>query len=90
MQIIQGYQGALAGKHCRHFDFGRGECPFGTSCFYRHEYDDGTLQDRTPEFRKAVNADGEHAVIQPINLSSFLDARAGWATFRPRGQRHIP
>lgn len=75
-QIIQGYQSALATRHCRHFDFGRGECPFGTSCFYRHEFEDGSLQDRTPDFRKAVDANGEHAVIHPINLSSFMEMQA--------------
>ena len=23
-------------KDCRYFDKGLGDCPFGTSCFYRH------------------------------------------------------
>ena len=31
----------------RYFNFGEGECPFSVSCFYRHAYKDGTLQDRT-------------------------------------------
>lgn len=29
-----------------HFDFGDGQCPFGTSCFYRHAYRDGRLEVR--------------------------------------------
>ena len=31
----------------RYFNFGEGECPFSVSCFYRHGYRDGTLQDRS-------------------------------------------
>jgi hypothetical protein len=29
---------------CRHFAFGDGTCPFGSSCFYRHAYRDGSLE----------------------------------------------
>ena len=38
------YRGKLAERDCMHFDFGDGTCPFGTSCFYRHAYKDGTLE----------------------------------------------
>jgi len=46
-KLIEDYKDNLARKDCRHFNFGEGECPFSTSCFYRHQYADGTLQDRT-------------------------------------------
>jgi E3 ubiquitin-protein ligase makorin len=28
---------------CKHYDLGRGVCPFGASCFYEHRGLDGTL-----------------------------------------------
>ena len=34
---------------------GGGTCPFGTSCFYRHRYADGTMED--PTIRKMAGAD---------------------------------
>lgn len=45
-------------KPCKHFDQGRGECPFGANCFYLHAYPDGTKQDRSKIPRKARSADG--------------------------------
>lgn len=42
----------MAEKDCVNFDFGDGKCPFGTSCFYRHAYRDGTLEVSTnPSFK---------------------------------------
>jgi len=45
--LVEEYKSNLAKKDCRYFNFGEGECPFSVSCFYRHAYKDGTLQDRT-------------------------------------------
>ncbi|KAI8853372.1 hypothetical protein BC829DRAFT_352827, partial [Chytridium lagenaria] len=33
---LQAYKDKLAEIDCRHFNFGEGSCPFGTSCLYRH------------------------------------------------------
>jgi len=46
-ELIESYKQNLSNKDCRHFNFGNGECPFSVSCFYRHQYKDGTLQDRS-------------------------------------------
>ena len=35
---------------------GEGSCPFGTSCFYRHAYPDGTPWE--PSLRKTTTAEG--------------------------------
>jgi E3 ubiquitin-protein ligase makorin len=43
-EIIAEYKRKLAETDCMHFDFGEGKCPFGTSCFYRHAYKDGSLE----------------------------------------------
>ena len=38
-KLIQKYKEAMSNKACRYFDEGRGSCPFGGNCFYKH----GTL-----------------------------------------------
>jgi hypothetical protein len=43
-----GYKSKLGSIDCRHFLQGSGNCPFGTSCFYRHAYPDGTLDAKDP------------------------------------------
>uniref|UniRef100_A0A7S2WI76 RING-type E3 ubiquitin transferase n=1 Tax=Mucochytrium quahogii TaxID=96639 RepID=A0A7S2WI76_9STRA len=43
--LIEGYQQGMGTIHCKHFDRGNGTCPFGTSCFYKHVYSNGTVQD---------------------------------------------
>ena len=32
-------------KACRYFDEGRGSCPFGGNCFYKHAYPDGRREE---------------------------------------------
>eukprot|EP01025_Chloroclados_australasicus_P056127 TRINITY_DN689_c0_g3_i1.p1 TRINITY_DN689_c0_g3~~TRINITY_DN689_c0_g3_i1.p1 ORF type:complete len:381 (-),score=45.35 TRINITY_DN689_c0_g3_i1:372-1514(-) len=71
--IISGYKNKLASMDCKHFDFGKGKCPFGVSCFYRHAFENGALQDREKALRKSKNAEGEIKIIQEQTLSSFLD-----------------
>lgn len=73
---MEAYKQQLQEKHCKHFDHGRGTCPFGTSCFYRHEYIDGSLQDRTqlPDVRFVTNSDGEFTTVRENTLASLLDA----------------
>ena len=39
--IMDSYKKRLAGIDCKHFDQGRGRCPFGSSCFYRHSDEHG-------------------------------------------------
>jgi len=51
---------------------GDGKCPFGTSCFYRHVYRDGTPW--TPDLRKVGTAEGGVSVVQvpPLPLATTL------------------
>ncbi|KAM6202424.1 E3 ubiquitin-protein ligase makorin-3 [Rhynchocyon petersi] len=37
-KLIQQYKEAMSNKACRYFDEGRGYCPFGDHCFYKHAY----------------------------------------------------
>lgn len=73
--IIEDYKQQLQDKDCKHFDSGNGTCPFGTSCFYRHEYLDGSLQDRTqlPDVRFVTNSDGEFTTVQDNTLAGLID-----------------
>ncbi|KAK4794298.1 hypothetical protein SAY86_012292 [Trapa natans] len=34
-EIVDSYKAKLKSIDCKHFDFGNGSCPFGTSCFYK-------------------------------------------------------
>ncbi|KAJ8645195.1 hypothetical protein MRB53_006943 [Persea americana] len=44
-EIVNSYKAKLSSIDCRYFDFGSGTCPFGTSCFYKHAYRDGRLEE---------------------------------------------
>lgn len=39
-------------KPCRYFDEGRGTCPFGSNCFYKHAFPDGRLEEPQPQRRQ--------------------------------------
>ncbi|XP_057991668.1 E3 ubiquitin-protein ligase makorin-like isoform X2 [Hevea brasiliensis] len=41
-EIIDSYKAKLRSIDCKHFDFGNGNCPFGTSCFYKHTIKPGS------------------------------------------------
>ena len=43
-KLIQKYE-AMSNKACRYFDEGRGSCPFGGNCFYKHAYPDGRREE---------------------------------------------
>jgi E3 ubiquitin-protein ligase makorin len=79
--ILAGYRSKLASIDCRHFNYGEGTCPFGTSCMYRHMYSDGRLEETGPR-RVAVDED-EVRVVQPVRLSDFIVVNQG----RVRGRR---
>jgi len=67
---IASYKRQMSVVPCRAFDYGRGKCPLGTSCFYAHLNPDGT-QFTAPRPRKMVGASGTHRV-QDVILSDFL------------------
>lgn len=35
-KAIEAYQHNVATIPCKHYNYGKGECPFGSSCFYAH------------------------------------------------------
>ncbi|KAG2500275.1 hypothetical protein HYH03_001853 [Edaphochlamys debaryana] len=72
--VIDAYKNKLKTIDCKWFDKGEGTCPFSTSCFYRHAYPDGRLEEIV--LRRAGNADGEVRVVAPLRLSAFLESGA--------------
>ncbi|KAG8226696.1 hypothetical protein J437_LFUL005512 [Ladona fulva] len=73
-KLIVDYKEALSAKDCKYFLKGRGKCPFGNKCFYKHAYPDGTKADVGPPVRqRRQNADGEVAVFRQV---SFLEKQS--------------
>ncbi|KAM1049563.1 hypothetical protein ACFX2C_028658 [Malus domestica] len=69
-EIVESYKARLRSIDCKHFDFGNGNCPFGTSCFYKHAYRDGRLEEVA--LRHIGNEDGQTVIATNIRLSDFL------------------
>uniref|UniRef100_A0A7N0R9I7 RING-type E3 ubiquitin transferase n=1 Tax=Kalanchoe fedtschenkoi TaxID=63787 RepID=A0A7N0R9I7_KALFE len=69
-EIVDNYKAKLKSIDCRHFDFGNGSCPFGTSCFYKHAYRDGSLEEVA--LRHLGAEDGITVIAKNIRLSDFL------------------
>jgi len=75
-KLIEEYTCALSLKDCRYFDKGLGDCPFGTSCFYRHAYGDGKLEQREkPKMRFCSDSDGNTKVVRNQRLWDFIFER---------------
>ncbi|GAB2216652.1 hypothetical protein Droror1_Dr00024429 [Drosera rotundifolia] len=71
-EIVENYKAKLKSIDCRYFDFGNGNCPFGTSCFYKHAYRDGRLEEVV--LRHLGAADGNTVISKDIRLSDFLSS----------------
>jgi E3 ubiquitin-protein ligase makorin len=56
---------------CKYFDYGNGTCPFGTSCFYKHMFRDGSREE--VKLRHLGAADGNTVIAKNVRLSDFLD-----------------
>ncbi|XP_022896584.1 putative RING-type E3 ubiquitin transferase C3H69 isoform X2 [Olea europaea var. sylvestris] len=68
--IVDSYKAKLRSIDCKHFDFGNGTCPFGTSCFYKHAYCDGRLEEVV--LRHLGAEDGNTVIAKSVRLSDFL------------------
>ncbi|XP_065058992.1 probable E3 ubiquitin-protein ligase makorin-1 [Rhopilema esculentum] len=74
--LIEDYTKALSAKDCKYFDKGLGDCPFGTSCFYRHAYGDGRLEEKEkPKMRFCEDSDGNAKVVRSQRLWDFIAER---------------
>jgi len=69
-RAIQTYKKEMARIPCKLFDYGKGKCTFGNSCFYAHLNPDGTRFVPAP-LRWRCGADG-NSVIGEVKLSDHL------------------
>lgn len=69
-QAIAAYKAEMGRIPCKAFDYGKGKCPFGSSCFYAHLNPDGT-RFVPAALRWRNGADGSE-VIGEVKLSDFL------------------
>ncbi|KAK4523218.1 hypothetical protein GAYE_PCTG44G1111 [Galdieria yellowstonensis] len=70
-EIIEKYKSKLTTIPCKYFNYGKGTCPFSTSCFYAHCYPDGTPFQREKP-RRYLNANGEIVFEHPHSLAEFV------------------
>jgi E3 ubiquitin-protein ligase makorin len=62
--IIDDYKKKLHTIPCKYFDYGRGECPFGSSCFYAHLNTDGSKA--VCQLRKVTGVGAETRIVAPL------------------------
>ncbi|XP_075066480.1 E3 ubiquitin-protein ligase makorin-1 isoform X2 [Mixophyes fleayi] len=55
-KLIHKYKEAMSNKSCRYFDEGRGTCPFGGNCFYKHAYPDGRIEEPQPRQKGGMSS----------------------------------
>lgn len=70
-RAIEQYKKEMGRIPCKLFDYGRGTCPFGTSCFYAHLNPDGTRHIPAP-LKWMAGAEGKE-VRGEVKLSDFFD-----------------
>eukprot|EP00062_Callorhinchus_milii_P013341 gi/632961351/ref/XP_007896709.1/ PREDICTED: E3 ubiquitin-protein ligase makorin-1 isoform X2 [Callorhinchus milii] len=73
-KLIQKYKEAMSIKACRYFDQGRGTCPFGGNCFYKHAYPDGRLEEPQPQ-RRSIGSTGRYRNQRRTRLWDFIEER---------------
>ncbi|KAG9151882.1 hypothetical protein Leryth_002149 [Lithospermum erythrorhizon] len=59
---------------CKHFDFGNGTCPFGTSCFYKHKVQRGSHMWKTAVMPEVYGS--RSLVIDEQESSSILETES--------------
>ncbi|XP_028931068.1 E3 ubiquitin-protein ligase makorin-1, partial [Ornithorhynchus anatinus] len=73
-KLIQKYKEAMSNKPCRYFDEGRGSCPFGGNCFYKHAYPDGR---REEPHRQKVGTSGRYRAQRRNRFWELIEEREG-------------
>ena len=77
-KLFADYKSQMLKKECKYYNRGKGECPFGNKCFYRHVADDGTDVDiGPPQKHYRQNVDGDSETVERILLYDFLEERDG-------------
>jgi E3 ubiquitin-protein ligase makorin len=70
-RIIAEYKTKLSKMDCKHFNKGRGTCPFGNSCFYAHI--DGFGVSQKDQVRLVSNSEFQEGGLQVLQTPSLFD-----------------
>ncbi|NP_001072050.1 probable E3 ubiquitin-protein ligase makorin-1 [Takifugu rubripes] len=73
-KLIQKYKDGMGRKPCRYFDEGRGICPFGANCFYKHAFPDGRLEEAQPQ-RRQTGSSSRNRNSRRTQLWDIIDER---------------
>nr|XP_033815656.1 E3 ubiquitin-protein ligase makorin-1 isoform X2 [Geotrypetes seraphini] len=76
-KLIRKYKEAMSKKSCRYFDEGRGSCPFGGNCFYKHAYPDGRLEEPQPRQKGTSSRYREGGMKPLVRLCNNTQRRNG-------------
>ncbi|KAI4803184.1 hypothetical protein KUCAC02_006740 [Chaenocephalus aceratus] len=79
-KLIQKYKDGMGSKPCRYFDEGRGTCPFGSNCFYRHAFPDGRLEEAQPQ-RRQTGSSSRNRNSRRTPLWDIFDERESTDSF---------
>jgi E3 ubiquitin-protein ligase makorin len=72
-KIIERYKQKLSSIDCKHFQFGKAECPFGSSCFYAHRNRKGQIAIESEIFsRRIICPNGSIRALPLAKMSEFL------------------
>eukprot|EP00475_Leptophrys_vorax_P015267 TRINITY_DN2163_c0_g1_i1.p1 TRINITY_DN2163_c0_g1~~TRINITY_DN2163_c0_g1_i1.p1 ORF type:complete len:401 (-),score=78.86 TRINITY_DN2163_c0_g1_i1:91-1293(-) len=71
-RIVEKYKSKMGQIVCRWFDYGRGSCPFGSSCFYAHLNEDGTPY-VAPKLKYLETGYGDVQIAKDVRLSDFFE-----------------
>ena len=71
-ELIEAFKQGMGKKVCKYFEQGKGTCPFGSKCLYRHAYPDGRLAE--PEKpRKQLSSEGTVRFFNSVRLWDFIE-----------------
>ncbi|CAB1448286.1 unnamed protein product [Pleuronectes platessa] len=79
-KLIQKYKDGMGTKLCRYFDEGRGTCPFGSNCFYKHAFPDGRLEEAQPQ-RRQTGSNSRNRSSRRTPLWDIFDERESTDSF---------
>lgn len=76
-KLINSYKEAMTIKDCKYYNKGKGKCPFGNKCFYRHCGPDGKVVDVGPPPKpvRRHNQLGELEELEEILFWDFIGER---------------
>jgi hypothetical protein len=84
IKVIEQYKKKMSVIPCKYFDYGRGECPFGTSCFYEHRFDssaggEGLSPNNNnysyPYYRQAAQPPPQHVIEHSERLAKVRESK---------------